>query len=120
MTKVITLCGSTRFPQAFDLANMHLSMQGHVVIALGCFGHADLPLGAKFLTSDGDETTPEKQALDSLHFRKIDLSDEIFVINVGGYIGSSTKREIAYAEAHGKIVRFMFEPAITTIGGDHG
>ena len=111
MTKVITLCGSTRFPQAFDLANMHLSMQGHVVIGLGCFGHADLPPGAKFLTSDGDEKTPEKQALDSLHFRKIDLSDEIFVINVGGYVGSSTKREIAYAEAHGKTVRFMFEPA---------
>ena len=109
MTKVITLCGSSRFPQAFDLANMHLSMQGHIVISLACFGHADQPAGARFLTSDGDEKTPEKQALDQLHFRKIDLSDEIFVVNVGGYVGSSTKREIAYAQSKGKAVRFMFE-----------
>lgn len=106
--RVITLCGSTRFPQAFELANMHLSLQGHIVISLGCFGHVDQPVGAKFLVSDGDESTKEKQALDQLHYRKIDLSDEIFVINVGGYIGSSTRREIEYAQQYGKTVRYMF------------
>lgn len=90
---------------------MHLSLQGKIVISVGMHGHADLPIGARFLTSDGDEATPEKQGLDQLHFRKIDLADEIFVINVGGYVGSSTKREIAYARTQGKAVRFMFPDA---------
>lgn len=106
--RVITLCGSTRFPDAFALANAHLSMQGYVVIGLGLMGHADEPRGARFLTSDGDESTSEKRELDELHFRKIDLSDEVFVVNVGGYVGSSTRREIAYARQHGKRVRYLF------------
>jgi len=55
---IYTLCGSTRFPDAFALANMHLSMMGHVVIGLGLLGHADEPRGARFLTSDGNEETP--------------------------------------------------------------
>lgn len=84
-------------------------MRGHLVISLGLFGHADEPRGAKFLTSDGDESTPGKRALDELHYRKIDLADEILVVNVGDYIGSSTRREIEYAEAAGKPVSFMFE-----------
>ncbi len=105
---IYTLCGSSSFPEAFHLANMHLTMLGNVVISLGLFGHADQPTGAKFLTSDGNEATPEKQLLDKLHYRKIDLSDAILVINVGGYIGSSTKREIAYAESLGKQVEYMF------------
>ena len=108
--KIITLCGSSRFPDAFALANMHLSMRGHIVISLGCFGHADQPVGARHLTSDGDETTPEKQHLDQLHFRKIDISDGIYVVNPGGYVGSSTKREIAHAVAQGKSVEWMFPP----------
>lgn len=106
--RVITLCGSSRFPDAFHLANLHFSLQGKVVIGLGAFGHADAPTGARFLTSDGDESTAEKRALDSLHFRKIDLCDEIHVINVGGYLGSSTRREIAYAQQQGKAVTYMF------------
>lgn len=105
---VITLCGSSRFPEAFHLANAHFSMLGHVVISLGLFGHADEPTGAKFLTSDGNEATKEKQLLDQLHFKKIEMADEIFVINVGGYIGSSTKREIEYAKSLGKNVKYMF------------
>ncbi len=108
--KVYTLCGSSRFPAAFHLVNAHLSMQGHIVISLGLFGHADEPQGARFLTSDGDESTPEKAGLDQLHFRKIDISDTIFVVNVGGYIGSSTKREIAYAMERGKTVEWLFNP----------
>jgi hypothetical protein len=105
---VVTLCGSSRFPDAFALANMHLTMKGRIVIGLGCFGHADFPAGAKFLTSDGDENTPEKQHLDAMHFRKIDISDEIYVVNPGGYVGSSTRREIEYAKSQGKAVRWMF------------
>lgn len=109
---VTTLCGSTRFPDAFALANMHLSLMGRIVIGLGMSGHADEPRGARFLTSDGDESTPEKQGLDQLHYRKIDMSDGIYVVNVGGYIGSSTRREIAYALAHGKAVEWMFPDAV--------
>lgn len=112
MPRVYTLCGSTRFPDAFTLATMHLSAMGHIVIGLGMFGHADEPRGARFLAADGDETTSRKQALDTLHFRKIDLSDAIFVINVGGYVGSSTRREIAYAHSTGKAVEWMFPDAI--------
>lgn len=109
---VTTLCGTTRFPDAFALANMHLSLQGRIVIGLGMLGHADEPRGALFLTSDGDETTPAKQSLDQLHYRKIDLSDGIYVVNVGGYVGSSTRREIAYAVDQGKTVEWMFPDAI--------
>lgn len=108
MAHIYTLCGSSRFPDAFHLVNAHLSMCGHIVISLGLFGHADEPPGARFLTSDGDEGTYEKVALDQLHFRKIDLADTIFVINVGGYIGSSTKREIAHAKSKGKSVEWLF------------
>lgn len=109
---VTTLCGSTRFPDAFALANMHLSLRGRIVIGLGMQGHADEPRGARFLTSDGDENTPEKRGLDQLHFRKIDISDGIYVVNVGGYVGSSTKREIQYAIGEGKAVEWMFPDAI--------
>lgn len=106
--RVYTLCGSTRFPDVFALANMHLSLQGNIVIGLGMLGHADEPRGARFLTSDGDERDPTKQGLDQLHFRKIDLSDAIFVCNLGGYIGSSTRREIFYAAGHDKDIEWMF------------
>lgn len=109
---VTTLCGSTRFPDAFALANMHLSLMGHIVIGLGMQGHADEPRGARFLTADGDETQPEKQQLDVLHLRKIDLSDGIYVVNVGGYVGTSTRREIEYAQRMGKCVEWMFPDAI--------
>jgi hypothetical protein len=109
---IYTLCGSTRFPTAFALANMHLSLMGHIVISVGMFGHVDEPPGAKFMTSDGDESTVEKQRLDELHFRKIDKSDAIYVINVGGYVGNSTRREIAYAKGGGLTVQYMFLDAI--------
>ncbi len=110
---IFTLCGSTRFPDAFAVANMHLSAMGHVVIGLGMLGHADEPRGARYLTSDGDETTPGKRDLDELHLRKIDLSDAIFVVNVAGYVGSSTRREIDYARATGKVVVWMFPDAVS-------
>ena len=45
--------------------------------------------------------------LDDMHKRKIDMADEIFVINVGGYIGESTRSEIKYAQATGKPVRYL-------------
>jgi hypothetical protein len=105
---VITLCGSSRFPDAHLLVQMHEALVGNIVIPMSLYGHADFPEGAEFLTSDGDESTPEKQGLDELHLRKIDLADEVLVVNVGGYVGSSTEREIQYALDEGKRVRTLF------------
>lgn len=99
---VITLCGSTKFKAEFAEANQRLSMAGNVVISLGVFGHTDLP--------DYDWTTDAtdlKSTLDRLHFQKIRMADEVYVVDVGGYVGESTRREIAYAESRGKPVRYL-------------
>lgn len=95
--KVITLCGSTKFQKEFEDVNEKLTMEGNVVISVGVFGHSK---GIKL-------SDKEKFELDLIHLKKIDLADEVFVINVGGYIGSSTKREIEYAEFKGKNVRYL-------------
>lgn len=105
---VTTLCGSSRFPDVHAAVMMSLTLRGRVVIPLGCYGHADYPVGARFLTSDGDESTEEKQRLDHLHFRKIEMSDGIFVVNPGDYVGSSTVREVAHARKLGKTVEWLF------------
>lgn len=94
---IITLCGSTKFKNEINRANELLTLQGYLVISLGVFGHTD------FLNINWSET-PIKEKLDRLHLAKIDLADEICVINVGDYIGESTKKEIEYALATGKIV----------------
>ena len=97
--KIVTLCGSTRFKDEFMKAQKMLSLQGNIVISVGLVGH----------TGDEEVWQPGvKEMLDDMHLRKIDLADEIYVINVGGYIGESTRREIAYAKAHGKTVRMAF------------
>ena len=95
---VITLCGSTRFKEQFFEAQKQLTLEGCIVISVGLFGHS----------GDDDVWKPGvKEMLDDMHLRKIDLADEIFVINVGGYIGESTRREIAYAEKTGKKVSYL-------------
>jgi hypothetical protein len=75
-----------------------LTLEGNIVISVGLFGH-----------SGDDEvwTAGTKEMLDDMHKRKIDMADEIYVINVGGYIGSSTKSEIEYAKANGKGIRYL-------------
>ena len=52
-------------------------------------------------------TDENKKLLDDIHKRKIDMSDEIYVINKGGYIGESTRSEIEYAKKKNKIVNYM-------------
>ena len=98
--KVITLCGSTKFRDEFLKAQKELSLAGNIVISVGLFGH-----------SGDDEvwTVGTKEMLDDMHKRKIDMADEIFVVNVDGYIGESTRSEIEYAIKTGKVVRYMFE-----------
>ena len=96
--KVVTLCGSTRFKEQFIQQQKRLTLEGYIVISVGLFGHS----GDNEVWSDGT-----KEMLDEMHLRKIDMADEIFVINVGGYIGESTKREIEYAASTGKIIKYL-------------
>jgi hypothetical protein len=95
--KVITLCGSTRFKDAFIEVQKALTLKGYIVISVGLFGHS----GDTEVWTEGT-----KEMLDDMHKRKIDMADEICVIDVGGYIGSSTMSEIEYAMAHGKPVHY--------------
>ncbi len=96
--KIITLCGSTRFRDEFIAGQKRLTLEGNIVISVGLFGH-----------SGNEEVWSEntKKMLDDMHLRKIDLADEIFVINPGGYIGNSTQREIEYSKKNGKAVRYL-------------
>lgn len=96
--KVITLCGSTKFKDEFLREQKRLTLEGDIVISVGMFGHS----GDNEVFS-GDV----KEMLDDMHKRKIDMADEIFVINKGGYVGLSTKSEIEYALKTNKKVVFM-------------
>lgn len=104
---VITLCGSTRFKKQFMEVQKRLTLEGNIVISVGLFGHS----GDQEVWDGMDEGTlsKTKEMLDDMHKRKIDMADSIFVINVGGYIGESTKSEIEYAKAQGKEVRYLEE-----------
>ena len=103
--KVITLCGSTRFKDEFMKAQKDLTLKGNIVISVGLFGHS----GDNEVWENMDEgtLTRTKEMLDDMRKRKIDMADEIFVINVGGYIGDSTKSEIEYAIKCGKKVNYL-------------
>ncbi len=103
--KVITLCGSTRFKDAFMEVQKQLTLEGNIVISVGLFGHS----GDNEVWENMDEgtLTKTKEMLDDMHKRKIDMADEIFVINVNGYIGDSTRSEIAYAQQTGKKVNYL-------------
>ena len=103
--KVITLCGSTRFKDAFMEAQKKLTLEGNIVISVGLFGHSGDSEVWEGMSED--TLTATKLMLDDMHKRKIDMADEIFVINVGGYIGESTRSEIAYAKSQGIGVRYL-------------
>ncbi len=103
--KVVTLCGSTRFRDQFMEVQKRLTLDRCIVISVGLFGH-----GGDAEVWDGmDEGTlsATKVMLDDMHKRKIDMADEIYVIDVDGYVGESTRSEIAYARCHGKPVRYL-------------
>lgn len=89
---VVCLCGSTRFRDVFTQKNGELTLQGSIVLSIGT-----LPV----------PTEEKKLMLDELHLRKIDMSDMIYVLNVGGYIGPSTQSEINYAESKGKLIMYL-------------
>ena len=94
---IITLCGSTKFKQEFLNVNKWLTLQGNVVISVGLFGQID-----------NEPISPEEKILlDEIHKAKIDLANVLFVIDVNGYIGNSTKSEMEYADSKGKKIRFL-------------
>lgn len=105
--KVITLCGSTKFKDAFMKAQKELTLEGNIVISVGLFGHSGD--NEVWEGMDEDTLTKTKIMLDDMHKRKIDMADEIYVINVDGYIGDSTKSEIEYAKEHNKNIRYLYE-----------
>ncbi len=98
--KIVCLCGSTRFMDTFFQAGWSETLHGHIVLSVGVAKHGPTDHVGESL---GVETV---QMLDELHWRKIDLADEVLVLNVGGYIGFSTRREIEYAESTGVPVRY--------------
>ena len=106
--RVITLCGSTRFKDAFMEAQKQLTLDGNIVISVGLYGHSGD--NEVWEGMDEDTLTKTKLMLDDMHKRKIDMSDEIYVINVGGYIGDSTRSEIEYAKRTGKDIQYLEEP----------
>jgi hypothetical protein len=98
--EIVCICGSARFVDEMRAANRDLTFAGVIVVAPGVFQRAE--------HQEADEliTTEQKTALGALHLRKIDLADRVLVVNPGGYIGESTSREIAYAQATGKPISF--------------
>jgi len=98
---IIVICGSTRFRREQEDANALLSLNGFIVVASSVW---------KDSQGGPDCTEDQKAGLDLLHFRKIEMADEVFVVNPGGYIGDSTRNEITYARTLGKPIEFL-EPA---------
>ena len=97
---IVCLCGSTRFYEAFQVAYFIETLKGNIVLSVGFYGGS--------IHGEHVGITPEdKVKLDELHLRKIDIADEVYILNCGGYIGESTRRELEYAEALGKTVRFL-------------
>ena len=96
--KVVTICGSIRFWDKMQEMHERLELENEYVV-IGLAPHV----------MDRDFTREEEDLLDELHKEKIDLSDAIFVVNVGGYIGESTKSEIEYAKQNGKEIIYLEE-----------
>lgn len=95
---IVCLCGSTRFSEAFQQANLRETLAGKIVLTIGCDMRSDDTLGL---------SPSIKLDLDLLHLHKISLADEVLILNVGGYIGESTQRELDFARYHGKRIRFL-------------
>lgn len=98
--KIVCLCGSGRFRETFEQAEYDETLAGNIVLTIGC-NMKDI--------ARCPELAHHKAMLDELHLRKIDLADEILVLDVDGYIGESTAREIAYVKSLNKPIRYWSE-----------
>lgn len=96
--KVICLCGSGRFKDAFEKAEFEETLRGNIVLTIGCNTH-DI--------ARTEELKHHKPMLDELHLRKIDLADEVLILNIDGYIGESTRNELEYARKQGKKITYI-------------
>jgi hypothetical protein len=111
--RIVCLCGSTRFFPKFMEANYRETMAGRIVLSVGFFPHASEEAHGETVGIASEQ----KEKLDQLHLRKIDLADEILVLNQDGYVGESTAREVLYAASTGKTVRWL-EPDSAKTGRD--
>lgn len=98
--EIVVLCGSTRFADELAAARARLTLEGRIVLGPEVLVRSD----PAYADLHGAVT---KADLDELHKRKIDLADRVLVINVGGYIGDSTRGEIEYAERIGRAVDYL-------------
>jgi len=103
---IVCLCGSTRFSESFQEVNLQETLKGNIVLSIGCNMRSDTEIFGYMTQAEQDSV---KAKLDELHLRKIDLADEILVLNVGGYIGESTRNEIEYAKLIGRTIRYLEE-----------
>lgn len=106
--RIVCLCGSTRFKDVFVQAGLNETLAGNIVLTIGCDMRTDVEI---FGSLDEEARRDVKKRLDVLHKRKIDLADEVLILDVGGYIGESTTSELEYAREHGKHVRFWSQEA---------
>lgn len=105
--KIVCFCGSVRFSAEMMIWGWELAKRGIIVLTWSV-----LPDGYFSGTDDergihGAEVEGVREQLDELHKRKIDIADSIYVVNVGGYVGDSTKSEIRYAIDHGKPIVWL-------------
>lgn len=110
----ITLCGSTRFREAFSDWNIILTLGGHLVYGLGGFGREITDVGKpveNILVND-----EQKRRLDLIHLAKISESDAVVILNVDGYVGESTRRELEWAKMHKKEVYYLENARPTFLG----
>lgn len=102
---IVCLCGSTRFWRLFQQAGLRETMAGKIVLSIGAASGTD---DEHFGNLPKDEYDRVKAMLDQLHMRKIDMADEVLILNGGDdYVGESTARELAYARSLGKRVRWL-------------
>ena len=101
--KIICLCGSTRFTELMLIKQWELTKQGYVVLSWCAL--PDSYFNGEPKSHVGDEEGV-KEIVDEVHMRKIDLADEVHVLNIEGYIGNSTRKELNYAKKQGKIIKF--------------
>lgn len=109
--RIVCLCGSTRFYDAFQQANLDETMKGNIVLSVGFYSHSSMRAHGRVI----DYTEEQKIMLDALHKSKIDLADEVFILNVDGYIGESLRGEIQYAKQLGKPIRYLETPRINEV-----
>ena len=103
---IVCLCGSTRFYKEFMRENYEQSMAGKIVLTVGFYIHSSQAAHGEQLGC----TPEQKKVLDELYLRKIDMADEVRILNVGGYIGESTRNEVEYAKRMGKRITFLQKP----------